>query len=332
MTPTKRCSWRAFKAELIAVFAAAMRVGVTGITSDLGRGLLPLLEADPCVEQIVAFDVAELPVGFSKLSAVNVDLTRPGIEDELTGAMREASLDALYHLAFVNSRVHGPAFAHELEVIGSMHVLAAAQATGLRRLVVPSWTALYGARPNAPARFTEDHPLLGAGVRFVIDRVEVERQVQVFAQRNPQTHVVVLRFAPIVGPTADNPVTRLLRTRIIPTVLGFDPLWQVIDERDAARALHLAATSGARGAFNVVSEGAMPFSVLVRLSGGRTLPLPGPVLRSTIALLEATGVASVPVPLLDYLKYSWLADGSRATKELRFTSSIPPEAALSSLR
>lgn len=309
-----------------------MRVGVTGITSDLGRGLLPLLEADPRVDRIVGFDVAEPPDGYSKLEVVRVDLTRPGSDDELTQAMREARIDVLYHLAFVNSRVHGAAFAHELEVIGSMHVLAAAQATGLKRLVIPSWTALYGARRNAPATFTEDQPLLGTGVRFVTDRVEVEHQVEAFAARNPQTHVVVLRFAPILGPNADNPITRLLRTHFVPTVLGFDPLWQVIDERDAARALHLALSCRCVGAFNIVGDGTLPFSSLVRLSGGKAMPMPGPVLRSTIRLLETTGVASVPVPLLDYLRYSWVADGTRAARELRFTAQIPTAAAAGSLR
>ncbi|MEW6431949.1 MAG: NAD-dependent epimerase/dehydratase family protein [Myxococcota bacterium] len=309
-----------------------MRVGVTGITSDLGRGLLPLLEADPRVERVVAFDIADAPEGFRKLEVVRVDLTRPGSDEELTVAARAAHLDALFHLAFVNSRVHGAAFAHELEVIGSMHVLAAAQAASLKRLIIPSWTALYGARRNGPASYTEDQPLLGTGVRFVTDRVEVEHQVEAFAARNPQTHVVVLRFAPIVGPTADNPVTRLLKTRFVPTVLGYDPLWQVIDERDAARALHLALTCGCTGAFNIVGEGTLPFSVLVRLSGGRALPMPGPLLRSTIRLLETTGVASVPVPLLDYLRYSWVADGARAARELRFTARIPPAAAVGSLR
>lgn len=308
-----------------------MRVGVTGIASDLGRGLLPLLEADPRVERVVAFDIAEVPQGLSKLEPTRVDLTRPGSDEELTRAMRDARLDVLFHLAFVNSRVHGAAFAHELEVIGSMHVLAAAQAAALPRLVVPSWTALYGARKSAPARFTEEHPLLGAGVRFVTDRVEVETQVQAFAERNPGTHVVVLRFAPIVGPTADNPITRLLKTRFVPTVLGFDPLWQVVDERDAARALHLALSCGCQGAFNIVGEGALPFSTLVRLSGGTAVPMPGPLLRSTIRLLETTGVASVPVPLLDYLKYSWLADGTRAQRALKFTARIPMAAAMSAL-
>lgn len=307
-----------------------MRVGVTGIGSDLGRGLLPKLEADPRVKRIVAFDIAPPPAG-DKLEHVRVDLTRPGSEDDLARAFREAKLDALYHLAFVNSRVHGAAFAHELEVIGSMHVLAAAQATGLSRLIVPSLTVVYGARPGGPSLCSEQHPLLGRGVRFVTDRVEVEHQIAAFAERNPDTHVVVLRFAPIVGPTADNPFTRLLRTRFVPTVLGFDPLWQVVHEDDAARALHLALTTEARGPFNIVGDELLPFSSLVRLSGAKTAPLPGPVLRSTIRVLETVGIASVPVPLLEFLRYSWVADGRRAREALGFRARITAREAMASV-
>ena len=78
------------------------------------------------------------------------------------------------------------------------------------------------------------------GSRFVNDKVEVENQLAAFTSAHPETHVVVLRFAPIVGPTSDNPVTRWLRTRLVPTLLGFDPLWQVVHEDDAADALHAA--------------------------------------------------------------------------------------------
>ena len=309
-----------------------MRVGVTGISSDLGRGLLPRLEADPGVTAIVLFDVARPAELGPKCSFVRADLTRPGTEDDLTRAFREQRLDALFHLAFVNSRIHGAAFAHELEVIGTMHVLAATQAVGLERLVLPSHTALYGARPDGPAICTEDHPLRGTGVRFVTDRVEVEQQIRHFTTRNPDTHVVVLRFAPVVGPMADNPFTRLLGTGFVPTVLGFDPVWQVLHESDAVAALHLALTTRARGTFNIVGEAAAPFSTLVRLSGAQSVPMPGPVLRSTIRLIEATGASAVPVPLLDYLRYSWVADGTRARRLLGFAPRVSLTQAMSSLK
>lgn len=309
-----------------------MRVGVTGVSSDLGRGLLPRLEADPRVESIVVFDVAHPPALTRKCSFVRVDLTRPGTEAALTRSFQEQRLDALFHLAFVNSRVHGAAFAHELEVIGSMHVLAAAQETGLQRLIIPSLTALYGARPDGPAVCTEDHPLEGAGVRFVTDRVEVEHQIEKFAARNPEVHVVVLRFAPIVGQTADNPFTRLLRTGFVPTILGFDPAWQVVHEDDAVTALHLALSTKSKGSFNVVGDTAAPFSTIVRLAGAQTVPLPGPLLRATILALESAGVASVPVPLLAFLRYSWIADGQRARKHLGFEPRVPFLEAMASMR
>lgn len=309
-----------------------MRVGVTGVSSDLGRGLLPRLEADPLVDSIVAFDVALPPALTKKCSFVRVDLTRPGMEAELTRAFKEQKLDALFHLAFVNSRVHGAAFAHELEVIGSMHVLAAAQETGLSRLIIPSLTALYGARPDGPAVYLETHPLEGDGVRFVTDRVEVEHQIEKFSKRNPDIHVVVLRFAPIVGKTADNPFTRLLRSGFVPTILGFDPVWQVVHEDDAVEALHLSLTTRARGSFNVVGPTAAPFSTIVRLAGAKAVPLPGPLLRATIHALEAAGIASVPVPLLAFLRYSWVADGLRARKQLGFEPRVAFQDAMASMR
>jgi UDP-glucose 4-epimerase len=309
-----------------------MRVGVTGVSSDLGRGLLPRLEADPLVDSIVVFDVAHPPALTKKCSFVRVDLTRPGMEAALTHSFHEQRLDALFHLAFVNSRVHRAAFAHELEVIGSMHVLAAAQETGLKRLIIPSLTALYGARADGPAVCMETHPLEGTGVRFVTDRVEVEHQIEKFAARNPDVQVVVLRFAPIVGQTADNPFTRLLRTGFVPTILGFDPLWQVVHEDDAVTALHLALTTKASGSFNVVGDSTAPFSTIVRLAGAKALPLPGPLLRATILALESAGVASVPVPLLAFLRYSWVADGGRARKQLGFAARVPFLDAMASMR
>jgi UDP-glucose 4-epimerase len=294
-------------------------VGITGVSSDLGRGLVPLLLADPRVERVVAFDVAPPAVVDPRLSFQRTDLTLPDSEPALTRALHQARLDALFHLAFVNSRVHGAAFAHELEVMGSMHVLGAAASVGLRRLILPSLTVLYGARAGAPTWHRESHPLLGCpGSRFISDRVEVEEQTAIFAERNPETQVVVLRFAPIVGPSSNNSFTRLLKTRVVPTVAGFDPLWQVVHEADVARALALALHVEARGAFNIAAPGVLPLSALVRATGGRTLPLPVSWLTTTISLLETAGRSTVPVPLLDLLRYSVLAETERARRVLGF--------------
>lgn len=307
-------------------------VGVTGATGDLGRLLLPRLAADPRVARVIALDIAA-PQPIEKVEFRKVDLTRPGTENELRQVLEETGVDALYHLAFISSRVRSAAFAHELEVIGSLHVLAAAGALGLKRLIFPSLTALYGARPNAPALITESAPLAGCpGSRFVDDKVEVEAQLKQFSTRHPGTEVVVLRFAPIVGPTSNNPITRWLKPRVVPTLMGFDPLWQVLHEDDAADALQAALFCEQSGAFNVAADGVLPLSAVVKLSGGQALPLPRWVLTQAMRALGALGAPTALPPLIDYLHYSWVADATRAARDLQFTPRWAAKDAIAAVR
>lgn len=309
------------------------RVAMTGATGDLGALLLPLLEADPRVERVLAVGVAAPSNGGPKVGFRRLDLTQPNARAELVDVLREERIDALYHLAFLLGKIHRAAFAHELEVAGSMHVLGAAAETRLRKLIVPSLTALYGARPQHPAQLREEAPLHGCpGSRFIADKVAVELQIQEFSARHPETAVTVLRFAPVVGPTIDNPMTRWLRTRVVPVLLGYDPPWQVVHEQDAVAALHRALFADVRGAVNVVGRGLSSLSALVRGSGGVAVPLPAPLVKTVVRLFETFGVAAVPTPLLDYLRYGWVADGSRSSDALGMDISRSASEAIATLR
>jgi len=294
-----------------------LRVAVTGASGDYGRLLLSRLEQDADVESILVLDVAR-PEG-EKIEFHRVDLTRYDAESELTDALTERPVDALYHLAFLFGPIQNGSLAHELEVIGTMNVLTAAGRSRLPRLVVPSLTAVYGARGNNPALLREGSPLQGCPhSRFVTDKVEVESQVRAFRDRHPDMRVLVLRFAPVLGPSVDNPATRLLRNAVVPTLMGFDPLWQGLHEEDAARALHLALRAETSGEFNVVGRGVMPLSGLIQQAGARPLPLPGPLFRAALHTLDVVGAGTLPVALLDYIHYSWVADGERAESALGF--------------
>ncbi|GEN09792.1 UDP-glucose 4-epimerase [Myxococcus fulvus] len=295
-----------------------LRVAVTGASGEYGKLLLPRLERDPEVESIVVLDVNR-PDG-AKVEFHRVDLTRHDAESELTDALAERPVDALYHLAFLFGPIRNGSLAHELEVIGTMNVLTAAGRARIPRLVVPSMTAVYGARGNNPALLREDSPLQGCPhSRFVTDKVEVEGQVRAFRERHPEMKVLVLRFAPVLGAAFESPVTRLLtRTSVVPTLLGFDPLWQGLHEEDAGRALHLALRAEASGEFNIVGRGVLPLSGLIRQAGARPLPLPGPLFRGALHALDVVGADTLPVALLDYIHYSWVADGERAETALGF--------------
>jgi UDP-glucose 4-epimerase len=322
-----------YQASAMRAGRTTMRVGLTGASSDLGRLLLPKLLGDERVTDLVVFDVSR-PEGLpASVRFERLDLLRPGVDVDLSRAIDEARLDALFHLAFVNSRVHRAAFAHELEVLGTLNLLAAAGQAKVRRVIVPSLTVLYGARPQSSAYLPESTPLFPVpGIRFVNDRVEVERALGEFADRFPDIEVLTLRFAPIVGPQSNNPFTRLVRTKVVPTVLGFDPLWQVVHEDDAARALHLALHTRARGVFNIVGEGVAPVSALLEEAGATPVPLPGPLLRSAIAAMEATGLPASPWALMDFFRYAWLADGTRASRELHFLPHLPVHEAMATMR
>jgi UDP-glucose 4-epimerase len=294
-----------------------VKIGLTGVQSDLGVILMDLLREDPRVTTVVSFGLAEDGVP-PNTTHVETDLTASGAERLLAQKLLEHEIDVLCHLAFVNSRIHRASFAHELEVIGTLHVLSAAQQANIKRLIVPSLTLVYGAQKTNPTRLKEEAELLGRGVRFVTDRVEVERQVATFAANNPNLEVAVLRFAPIAGPLSDNPLTRLLKRKVLPTILGHDPVWQVLHEDDAAHALHLALFSNLRGPLNIVPADTLAFSSVLRAA--RVQPLPMPLMGLKFASMTLGNVFApvVPASMLDFFKFSFVADGSRAETMLGF--------------
>jgi len=309
-----------------------LHVAVTGATGDLGALVLPRLLEDPDVARVLVLDVAK-PKAHPKLMYRRVDLTHHEADGELSNAFSQEGVDVLYHLAFLFGARRNVAFAHEVEVAGTMRVLSAAAQAGLSRLVLPSLTLVYGAHGQHPAVLGEDAPLAGCpSSRFVSDKVEVERQVEDFRARFPGTKVFLLRFAPILGPHVNNPATRLLTRRLVPTVLGFDPPWQAVHEEDVAEALHLCLRAQVAGTYNIVGAGALPLSGMIRQAGGAPLPLPEPIARALLRGLATSGVRIVPLGLLDYLHYTWVADGGRAQKALGFVPRYHSREAVAALR
>jgi UDP-glucose 4-epimerase len=309
----------------------SLRVAITGPTSDFGALLLPGLLAEPRVSEILTF--GPRPVSGARLVHRALDLTRWEAPSELEAALGGGPVDVLFHLAFLHGRMRSQAFAHELEVIGTLHTLAAAVRAGVRHVIVPSLTLVYGARPGNPVALREDAELHGCpGSRFVTDRLEVERQLSAFRKEHPGIALTVLRFAPILGPTVDNPATRYFRRPLAPTLLGFDPLWQALHEEDARAVLFQQLEGPVDGTFNVVSDDVLPLSTLIRVAGTLPLPLPPPLARASLRALNAAGVTATPVALLDYLHYGCVADGDRARSVLGFRPRYSAREAAASVR
>lgn len=297
----------------------ARSVAVTGAASFLGANLIGLLEEDPRISRIVALDTASPKTAGSKTRTYELDLTHPSAEDRAAEIFGSEGVDSLVHLAFLESPTHAVAWAHELESVGTMHALHACRRTGVRKLVLWSQTLLYGAHPTNPNFLSERHALRAdRSASFFADKMEAEAEAVRFGRPGSGRCVTVLRTAALLGPTVHNYLTRYLGRELVPTVLGFDPLWQFVHEADAVAAFKLAVDRDAPGVFNVVGSGVLPLSTVIKLAGRRGVPLPRSVLGTLASTLWLAGLGEAPAGFLDYLQYVCVADGERATDALGF--------------
>jgi UDP-glucose 4-epimerase len=293
-------------------------VAVTGACTYLGGELLRRLEEDPTCTRVLALDVRPPAFGpGSKTEFVKIDLTQPTIDGELATLLDRHHIDTFVHGAFLSHPTHASEWAHELEDVGTMHVLNACAGVEPRRLVMVSTTLVYGAHPKNPNFLTEDADLRGhRDSRFVNDKVRAERQVQRFAKEHPDVEVAILRFAPILGPTVSNMYTRFLSRPLAPVMMGHDPLMQFVHEQDAGFALLRAVDSHATGAFNIVGKGVLPYTTVLALLGRVPLPLPKFLARQLTKVLWTTQLVGSPPSFLDFLQYLCVADGGKARREL----------------
>jgi UDP-glucose 4-epimerase len=304
-------------------------VAVTGAAGFLGSNLIGSLEEDDRIGRIVALDVAPAPTAGRKTRSYDVDLTDPTAEARLAEILAAERVDAVAHLAFLASPTHATAWAHELESVGTMHVVVAARHAQVRKLVLWSHTWLYGAHPSNPNFLTEKHPLRAPATEpYFADKIEAEHQARRLGHRSPGTVVTILRFAPILGPTVNNVVTKYFARRLVPTMMGFDPLVQFLHEVDAVAAMHLAVLRDSPGTFNVVGEGVMPLSTAIKLAGRMAVPVPGPVARSVAALGWVAQVVEAPPSFLKYLRYLCIADGQKTRDVMGFTPAFTSREAL----
>ena len=252
------------------------RIALTGAASFLGAQLLRRLVETKGAARLLVADVAPPPAALDVRHRA-VDLTEPAADQRLLDVFREEDVEAVLHFAFYTGPRRDTTHVHELESIGTLAVLAAAAAAGVGRVVMRSFTAVYGARGQNPAFLTEDrplqpHPALG----WVRDKLEAEQHAASFSRRYPELRIAVLRFAPLLGPRVHTFYTRILDRRVVPVLMGYDPLVQMLHPDDALAAVEAAVDRPAAGAFNIVPSRPIPLLTALHLAGKIPVPVPHP--------------------------------------------------------
>jgi len=294
-------------------------VAITGLGTFTGARIAErLLEQDP-PPRVVGIDL-RLPRRLEgRLRHHRVDLTEPTADSMVAEILEKERCETVLHAAFFTDPHPDLEYSHELEVVGSLHVMNAAAASGVRKLVVTSSAQVYGPHPDNPNFLSEDHALRPQRDSHALrDRAEVESLLRIFAQRHRAIAVTSLRPCWIVGPSYESALTRRFESARVVTLLGYDPLLQFLHESDWLDAVELALERDAPGAFNLAGDGVLPLSTLLRLAGKRALPLPHPLLYRVGHLESIARTGDPPAALLDYLRFLWVVDTRRAREELGF--------------
>ena len=294
-------------------------LAITGLGTFTGAQIAERLLERDAPARIVALDL-RLPRRLEgRVRFHRVDLTEPTADSLVAEILEKERCDTVLHAAFFTDPYPDLEYAHELEVVGSLHMMNAAAAAGVRKLVVTSSAQVYGPHPDNPNFLSEDHALRPQRAAHALrDRAEVESLLRIFAQRHRAMVVTSLRPCWIVGPDYASAVTRRFDASRVVTLLGYDPLLQFLHETDWLDAVELALERDAPGPFNLAGDGVLPLSTLLRLAGKRSLPLPHPLLYRAAYLDAVARSGDSPEAFFDYLRFLWVVDTRRARAELGF--------------
>jgi 2-alkyl-3-oxoalkanoate reductase len=238
-----------------------MRVFLAGATGAIGQRLVPQL-----VDR--GHDVVATTSRPEKVDALRALGARPVVLDGLDGvavgeAVARAEPDAIVHQMTAlagkpDLRRFDRWFAdtNELRTKGTEHLLAAARAAGVGKLVAQSYTGWTNARSGGPVKTEADafdaQPARAqrealAAIRFLEDAVT-----------GAPLEGIALRFGNFYGPGASGSLVELVRKRQFPVIGDGGGVWSWIHLDDAAAATVTALERGRSGVYNVVDDDPAP--------------------------------------------------------------------------
>ncbi len=305
--------------------AAEGAVLVTGICGRLGKLLARQLHR---AEPVVGVDRRPFPDRPKDIVHHELDMRRKKMKD----IFRSRDIRAVVHLGVLHDPRRSERERHAWNIVAFQKLLDYMSQYEVPKLVVLSGANVYGPQPNNPQFLTEDAPLLGAqhfgGLR---DLIELDMLAQSFFWKHPDTETVILRPCHIVG-RVHNAASNYLRLERPIMVMGFDPMMQLVHEKDVVRAIELALRPGVRGIFNIRGPGEMPLSHLVRRAGGRPRVVPAPLAKLALDQLWRLRLSTFPSEELDHLRYVCMVDDSRARTELGYEPAHSIERVLKDVR
>lgn len=275
-----------------------MRVLIPGAAGAIARKVALLLKHEGA--DVVGIDRRpwpDAPIEFHE-----ADIRKRGAEE----VFRRTRPQAVVHMATVTSLAVPGEERYQINLGGTRAVFEYARAYGVEHCIFVGRHTFYGAGPDSPLFHGENDPPLELN-RFpeLADLVAADLFAATALWRFPELATSVLRLCYTLGPTGHGTLASFLRGARVPTVLGYDPLFQFLHEDDVVRAIVLTLSKRPRGVFNVAGPQPLPLSRVAHEAGRSILPIPEFIIS---AMLGRFGLPRLPAGALTHLKYPVVVD------------------------
>ncbi len=301
-----------------------MKVLIAGISGSLARGVTQHLLA--AGHTVIGIDRRPWPDPPAGVTVYRVDVRKRPAED----VFRTERPDAVIHMATVTHFTTSREERYRINLHGTRAIFERAHAHGVKRCIFIGRHTVYGAAPDAPLYRTEDEPPLGmATFPELADLAAADLYAGSALWRYPSLRTAVLRLVYTLGPSRRGTLAGYLAGARVPTVMGFDPLFQFMHEDDAARAIAEALNHDLHGIYNVAGPQPVPLSLLCRATGRTAVPLPAPLFGRLTGKL---GFSWLPEGALAHVKYPIVVDGSAFAEATGFTPRFDEAQAMEAYR
>jgi UDP-glucose 4-epimerase len=301
-----------------------VRVLIPGISGVLGHMVAHRLLAEG--HEVIGIDKRPWPDAPPGVEMHEVDIRKRAAED----VFRKRRPHAVVHMATVTHLVAKSEERYRINLGGTRAVFEHACNYGVEHAIFVGRHTYYGASADSPLYHHEDDPPM-AVTTFpeLSDLVAADLYACTSLWRFPGLVTSVLRFCYTLGPTGHGTLAAFLRGPRVPTILGFDPLYHFMHERDVATAIVLALKSRIRGVYNVAGPQPVPLSVVIREAGRTQIPLPEFVFTN---LLGRFGLPRLPPGALQHIKYPVVIDSAAFRKATGFAHEVSEVEAIREFR
>ncbi len=297
-----------------------MKILVTGVAGKLGR--LVGTHLAQLGHDVLGVDRRTWPDAPEGIRMFQADIRKRPAED----VFRVERPEVVVHMATVTHLVQRSADRFRINLQGTRAVVDYCDRYDVRQLVFCGRHTYYGAQPDSPLYHTEDEPPMGMhAFPELADLVAADLFAGSALWRLPKLDTAVLRVVYTLGAQCHGTLAAFLRGPRVPNVLGFDPLFHFMHEKDVALAISHAIEAKLRGVYNVAGPQPVPLSVLIRETGRTGFPVPEGFMNLTLGRF---GLPRLPKGAIDHIKYSIVVDASAFQKATGFVHQFSEERTL----